>query len=523
MSRTRLLATALISCLALVLTACGGGGGGGDSGTGAAGPSGEPVVGGEGRIITLSEPRGLDPATLSNAYAATALLGNALYGTLMTADDAGEIQYSMAESFTTDDGGTTFELKLRPDLVFSDGTPLTAEAVKFNWDRLKDPALGSTGRTEAVMVASTEAVDDRTLRVTLVSPMPKFAHSVIGSNLNWVASPAALQQGAQSFDDNPIGAGPYLLESWKRQAEITLVRNPRYWDAPKPYLDRLVLRSVTDSSQRFNTVLTGGADVAIDSSWVNISKAREAGLVTHTMQLGGGLFAALNTRRPPFDDIRARRAVAAALDLDALNLAAYNGAAQPVDTLFSESSPFYSDTPLRRTDRELAQRLFDELAAEGKPVSFAFTTTPTTENRALAENVQTQLSTFDNVKVEVRVLEVAEFSQLRSTYDFDAVITTAFFHDPEPRLSTVFAGDSASNLSGIDDPELNRALEIGRTSLSQEERRAAYQTVQERLAELVPAIFIIRVGPSAIAGRNVGGLKQYGIGSLLPEEIWIQK
>ncbi|WP_235014889.1 ABC transporter substrate-binding protein, partial [Parafrankia sp. Ea1.12] len=71
--------------------------------------------------------------------------------TLMTTDETGKIAYSMAESFATTDGGATFALKLRPGLVFSDGTPLNAEAVKFNWDRVKDPATGSPHRSEASM------------------------------------------------------------------------------------------------------------------------------------------------------------------------------------------------------------------------------------------------------------------------------------------------------------------------------------------------------------------------------------
>ncbi|CAI7975040.1 Extracellular solute-binding protein family 5 [Frankia sp. Hr75.2] len=186
--------------------------------------------------------------------------------------------------------------------------------------------------------------------------------------MNWIASPASLKRGQEAFNAKPIGAGPFTLESWTRQADIRLVKNPRYWDAPKPYLDRITLHSALDGNQRYNTLLTGGADVAIDSSWINFDKAVRAGLPTDVMHLSGGILVALNMRRPPFNDIRARQAVATALDMDALNLAAYNGTAQLADTLFTKASPFYSQTPLRKTDKVTAQRLFDELAAEGKPV-----------------------------------------------------------------------------------------------------------------------------------------------------------
>ncbi len=439
----------------------------------------------------------------------------------MTSDKAGAVKYSMLESFDTTDNGATFTAKLRPKLVFSDGTPLRAEAVKFNWDRIKDPATGSVNRSEASEIASTEVVDELTLKITMAAPAPKYAQSVLTSSMNWIASPAALQKGGASFDKNPIGAGPFTLANWARQADITLVKNPRYWDAPKPYLDRLTLRAALDSDQRLNTVISGGADVAVESSWIKAAKAAKAGLPTDVMELGGGLLMAMNTRRAPFDDVRARRAVAAALDPDTVNLAVYNGTGKPADTLFSKTSPFYSDTSLATTDKAAAQKLFDELAAEGKPVSFTFTSAPTSENRAIAENIQAQLSAFKNVHVEVKIIEVAELVGLRTTHNFDAVASSAFFQDPEPRLTTVFSGSSPANLPGINDPKLNESILTGRTSSSDADRKAAYEMVQKRLADLAPVVFLARAAPSAIADKNVGGIVQYGLGSLLPQELWI--
>ncbi|WP_051102628.1 ABC transporter substrate-binding protein [Parafrankia elaeagni] len=517
--KTRLLVTAAVCCATLVLGACGGGG---DSDPGpSSGASGEPVVGGQGRILTLSDPRSLDPAALGNAYATTGVVGNALYGTLMT-DSAGEIRYSMAESFRTTDAGATFELRLRPGLVFSDGSPLDAEAVKFNWDRLKDPATAAISRSEASMIASAEVVDDTTLKIAMATPVPKYAQAVLTSSMNWIASPPALEKGPQAFDANPIGAGPFTLRSWTRQAAMELVRNPRYWDAPKPYLDRLTLRAALDSSQRLNTVLTGGADVAIESNWINIDKAEQSGLPTNVIPSGGGIFLALNTRRAPFGDVRARQAIAAAIDMDALNQAVYNGTGQPVGTLFSKASPYHSDRPLATTDRARAQRLLDEIAADGKPLSFVFSSVPTTDGKAIAENIQAQLSGFTNVTVRIRTIEVTELAALRTTHDFDVLISSAFFQDPEPRLWTTFHGSSAANLSGLDDPALNESLVTARAAASDEERKAAYDTLQERLAELTPVVFLAQAAPSAVSTRNVGGLVQYGLGSLQPEELWVQ-
>ncbi|WP_026239144.1 ABC transporter substrate-binding protein [Parafrankia discariae] len=525
MIRTRrLLATAAVGAVALILGACGGGGDGDSAtGTAATGATGTPVAGGRARILMLADTSSMDPAKLGNAYAATAVVGNALYGTLMIDDDKGQVVHKMAESFTTGDDGATFELRLRPGLVFSDGSPLDAAAVKFNWERLKDPANASSYRGEAALVASTEAVDARTLKISMVEPVPNFAEVVLSTGMNWIASPAALQRGAQVFEQNPVGAGPFKLEHWTRQADIELVKNPRYWDAPRPYLDSLTIRAAVESRQRYNTLLTGGADVAVESDWVNLHKAAEADLPSISKPVNGGIFMALNLRRAPFDDIRARQAVAAALDLQALNLAVYEGDGQPAETLFDDTSPFYSPTPLRRADRAKAQRLFDELAAEGKPVTFTFTSFPSSESRAIAENVQAQLSGFKNVKVQVKVVQLADYGRMNATHDFDTFITSAFFRDPEPKLYTAFYGGRPTNVAGVDDAALNEALSAGRTSSAEPDRKAAYDTVQRRLTELTPGIFLQRVALSAVSGKNVGGLAQYGLGSLLPEELWMQK
>ncbi|MCK9902912.1 ABC transporter substrate-binding protein [Frankia sp. Cpl3] len=519
--------TAILCSAALALGACGGGSSSSDSDkadtSSSSGAAGEAVAGGTGRILALSDPSTLDPAVLGNAAPTSAAIGNALYGTLLIDDASGKTQYKMAESFETTDEGATFTLKLRSGLVFSDGTPLDAEAVKFNWDRYKDPANRSTHLAEATLVSSTEVVDAQTLKVTMVSPIPSFAGAVINSCLNWIASPAALQKGAAAFDEDPIGAGPFTLESWTRQAELKLVKNPKYWDAPKPYLDSLTVRAVLDANQRLNTVTTGGADVAIDSNPQNIDKANTDALSVNVESLNGGFFMALNTRRAPFDDVRARQAFNAAVDLESANLAVYDGTAEIPETLFTKDSPLFEDIPLHKTDPAKAQKLFDELAAEGKPVTFTFSSFPSTENRSLAENIQAQLSAFKNVKVEVKVVDYAQIPALRATYDFDVLVSSSFFRSPDPRLVTAFSVDSPANLSGIKDQQLSDALIAGRTATTDAERKAAYATVQKRLAELSPILYYTRATFAAIGRPAVGGLQQYGSGSLLPEEIWIKK
>ncbi|TCN57188.1 extracellular solute-binding protein (family 5) [Rhodococcus sp. SMB37] len=459
LSRTKrsIDAAAVAVCSVLMLSACGGS----DSGSAGNDPAevGEPVAGGVATVIQMGEPRTLDPAAMSNTYAGSSLLGNALYGTLMTTDvDTLEIEYGLATDFSSDDGGATMVLSLRPDVTFSDGTPLDAEAVKFNWDRLRDPDTASGSIGEASQIASTEVLDPMTLEVTLVAPNPNYAHSVIVSSMNWIASPDALQQGAASFDENPIGAGPFTLANWFRQDVIELEKNPNYWDAPRPYLDGLTLRASADTTQRLNSITTGGADLASDSNWSTLATAEDAGTAAEVVPMGGH-------------------------------------------------------------DTEAAQQLFDELAAEGKPVSFTFTTFPTVENKAVAETTQAQLRAFDNVEVEVLDFPAA-FARF-GTRDFDMMVHGVTIQDPDHSLWSSFHSASEGNIVGIDDPDLDAALDAGRVGPTVDEREAAYAVVQERLAELIPGAWYVRPAPAVLIGDDMHGVRLSGLGAPIPDGMWL--
>lgn len=493
--------------------------------SGSTGPAiviGDPVQGGAARAFQASEPRSMDPAAMANAAVSQGILGNALYGTLLTNDvETADLQYKMATGFVTSDGGSTFTLALREGLTFSDQTPLNAAAVKFNWDRLRDPAIASASIAQAGNIASTEVINPTTLRVTMLAPNPQFGQAIVNSSMNWIASPAALQKGAEAFNEKPIGAGPFTLTKWARQDVIELAKNPGYWDAPKPYLDSITLRTSPDSSQRINSLMTGGADFAVETNWAGLAKAQGAGLVANTVPLGGGVFMAMNTRMAPFDDIRARKAVSMAIDRNALNLAMYNGKGEVPETLFADSSPYYTGTELFTYDPKSAQGLFDALAAEGKPVSFTFTSFPTAENKSAAESVQAQLSAFENVDVAVAVVDFPTGLQKSAAFDFEMMVSSVNIQDPDFSLWNTFHSDSSQNASGIADTQLDEALAAGRFATGIDERKSAYQTVQDRLVETNPGVWYSRYPPSVVARDNVGGVEQYGLGSLLPEEVWL--
>ena len=511
-------------CTALVLLAgCGGAGRGAEAGI--EGDAGPPQRGGSAVVLQMTEPRSLDPAVMTSAYAGNGVVGNSLYGYLVHNDIVtGEISYGLAEDLSSADGGTTWTLTLRDGLRFSDGTPLDAAAVKFNWDRLKDPTLGSSAVRVAGLVDTTTVTGARTLTFTLRVQVANFADSVATSPMNWVARPAALQAGQQAFDAAPIGAGPFVLESWTRQDRMVLTRNPTYYDPERPYLDAITLRTTTDENQRLSTLTSGGGDVMISSNPQAQDRAEASGFGVTREQHSGGNALLFNTAVAPFDDPRAREAVAAAIDLDAINAAVFAGKGTVPTTLFRPESPLFADIPLTRHDRARAQSLFDELAAEGRPLTFAMTSYPTNESRVVVEAMQAQLSAYTNVAAQVEILDFAGAGAKQAQRQFQSIIgSPGIFSDPGFALWTSLHSAGAGNYTAVRDPELDIALDTGRTETDPATRRAAYETVQRRLTELHPFLLFTRSGAATIAAEQIHGVQMFGSSTLMTDRLWTEQ
>lgn len=517
MRGTLAMRAGVIAVAAALLAACGSDDSGGSGGGG--GDAGEPQSGGSASIIQFSEPRTLDPAIMGNLAATNALVGNSLFGQLLRVDTEGEVEYGLAEDLSTSDGGTTWKLVLRDGLTFSDGTPFDAAAVAYNWERIKDPATGSRTAGYAVLI-DTMTPSGQTLDFTLTQPIPLYHETISSQPMNWIASPQALQAGAAAFDENPIGAGPFVLDSWQRSGEMVLARNDSYYDSPRPYLDELVLTVNPDATQRFGTLTSGGADGAVSTSPEQLALATGGGAESVIHPTGDSLVEVMNARIAPFDDVRARQAVFLGVDRDAVNAAAFQGEGDVPETLFKDDSPYNGDTTLPEYDQEAAQELFDELADDGKPVQFTITTLSNTETRRVAEAIQAQLNQYDNVDVELEVLDQSASFAKYSARTFQ--MTNGLLRTADVDLYSFLNSESESNVSGVSDPELDAALEEGLSAADQDARADAYAQVAERYSELVPALNYARPQYAlAYDGDRLHGVEMYGNSSIRTDTLWV--
>ncbi|KAB8189650.1 ABC transporter substrate-binding protein [Nonomuraea phyllanthi] len=472
-------------------------------------------------VLGVEAVRGLDPAQLFNLTpSGDANRLSAIFGLLFWSDaSTGEVNPGLGESLTASGDGKEWTMKLRPGLTFSDGTPLDAEAVRFNYERIADPKTRSPLAT-LVKGATFEVSDERTLVVKLREGNRAFDR-VIATSLAFVGSPAAIEKDPAAFAQQPVGAGPFMLKEWVRDDHMTLTRNPSYYRQGAPLLDTLTFKVIADPAQRVNAVASGQAQAAVTGSDLSfIQRAKGSGLQVAQAPAGGGPMLIFNTARAPFDDPKARKAVVLALDTKEMAQVVDPGSTAP-DSLYGASSPFHpSASAVPAQDVAGAQRLLDELAATGKPLRFTVSMPASGFFRRTAEYLQSRLSRLRNIQVEIEVLDNAALDRkVFTNRDFALSAQIVPVADPEPNLYKLLHSDGQTNYMGYHDPEVDAALDRGRDSADEAERREAYATVERLVMADLPVLPYRSQVAYTVHSSKLTGLTLQGDGSLLYDRL----
>jgi peptide/nickel transport system substrate-binding protein len=486
----------------------------------------QPVSGGDATYLFQGEHGGtFDPMKLvaASATIAPGNIGYLLYGMLVALNPSTtEVEPMMLDSITSSADGSEWTLHVRPDLVFSDGTPFDAEAIKVNWERHADPANASGGRAVAATMTSIEVVDPLTLKVTLSAPNPHFPRALSRSPVGYIAAPSAIEAG--TLGEKPVGAGPFVLGEWVRDDHMTFVRNPNYWDAPRPYLDSLTIRPITDASQRINSLISGQGEVAFAYAR-DAGRAVDEGMDVETIRMNGGWIVMFNFDSPLGSDIRLRRALRLAIDNVKIGEAIDGGADDDdATTFFAPSSPLYdASLTAPAPDLDEAQQLIDEIANElGGPVEISILSG--VPQQLIADAVQAQLSELDNLEVTVDVQASGAFIEsVMVQKNFTVAIWNIFNLDPEPGTFEFFTSGSPRNLTnGYSNLELDAALQAGRATTDVEDRKAAYATMQEIINEELPVLLLKRSDHYILSNPDsIHGLTFVEDGITRWEQVWM--
>jgi peptide/nickel transport system substrate-binding protein len=506
----------------LLLASCGGDSGG----ESAASPGGEPQQGGTLRLLDGTEYPTLDPVkSTSTPTTSPVNILYAVFSALVYTDaPSGEVEMGLAESLESDDGGTTWTLTLREGLEFSDGTPFDAAAVEYNWDRITDPANGSPALTRMDDIASYEVVDPLTLTIVLAAPDNQFPRLVAGP-LTHIGSPTAIEAAGEDFGSAPVGAGPFVFAEWVRNDHLTLDRNPSYWDAPRPYVDEVVVRwNPDESGQALRSFQADEADLMFVRSNIQVADEAEEGgasVLRIAAASAYGLF--MNQSIDGLGDQRVREAFALALDRDVISQTVYGIDTAPKG-LFNEDTDFYdpaNDYPAQ--DLAQAQDLIDDYIDEtGQEIDLVYTTSAGyAVQQKLAEVIQQQLQELDGVSVEIVPLETAVIIQENNAGRGELGGLSIQGLWPDPALYDQFHTEGVQNNIAYSSDVLDEALDRAHSEASTDDQVAAYQEAAAAILDDMAYVPLRASVYGLVHHPNVQGVQGFSDSGLQVDQVWL--
>jgi peptide/nickel transport system substrate-binding protein len=539
-------ATAAALALTLVVTACGGGGDdGGDSGSGDT-DAGEPTPGG--KVIYGLEAETADGWCLPEAQLAISGIQvvRTVYDTLTRPNADGEYEPWLASAVDHNDDFSEWTITVRDGVTFHDGTPLDGAVVKNNLDAYRGVYPGRNPllfRFTFSNIASVDLVDPMTVQVTTTVPWTAFDAYLYGSGRVGMMAQAQLDDPT-SCADNPIGTGPFVFEEWVPNQKFVATKNPDYWatDAEGrqlPYLDEIEYRPIVEVAQRVNALDSGDISAMHTSDPATIADLRgqaESGEIslTESIEFGEVSYVMLNASKPPFDNVKARQALAAAFNFDDYNAIRGKG------ILTRATGPFapgnvgnLEETDLPGYDLDEAKSLVAEYEEEtGQPLRFSYTTTQAESTLADAQFWQ---QAAEDAGMELEIVTVDQSTQIDTAISGDFQAIGWRNHpggDPDEQY-VWWESTYPTNFGRINDPEVDRLLNDGRSNPDRDARVTIYEDLNKLFGEQVYNIWNYYTTWSVSTAPDVHGVLGEGPSSadpfpglavgISPAYLWVEQ
>ncbi|GLK57709.1 peptide/nickel transport system substrate-binding protein [Methylopila capsulata] len=428
----------------------------------------------------------------------------------------------LAETWDITDG-VIHTFKLRPNVKFHDGTPCDAEAVKWNVERVWKGEPKSPHAWKFKSLEKVEVVDPLTVKLTFKQPYAFLPVALTGSTgrAGTIVSPAAVQKFGASFGRNPVGTGPFKFVSWKENDSIVLEKNPDYFEAGLPKLDKVTILIMKEASSAIAAVMSGQVDGMSDSpvQFIPQLKANPNLQVFGEIE-GNYVYIAMNCRKAPFDDINLRRAVAFALNREQIIKQAFFGQGIPAYTPISPPMTDFYDPNVAKTGRgqrfDLAKAKEFRAKAKVQDViepKFMVTEEGTYGSR-LAQTVLPMLAEI-GIKPKLELVERAAWVSRRNAGDFEMLDFNWWADlDPDETLFPEFHTGAAWNYPGWSNKRFDECVEQAQVSLDVPTRKALYTEASDIIMDEAPIAITSHMPVFKIFAKKVQGFKYIPVDSL---------
>ncbi len=472
---------------------------------------------------SIGEPSNLLPVLASDS--ASSDINGLVYNGLLRYDKNLQLEAELARSWDISPDNLTITFHLRNDVRWHDGHPLTADDVLFTYRLLVDPSVPTAYADRYLQVVKAEAPDPYTFRVTYSQPLASAL-------ISWMfpIHPKHLLEGTDITTSPlaraPVGTGPYRFVEWKSGEKVVLEANADYFEG-QPYIHRVVYRIIPDPSTMFLELRSGGLDLM---NLTPLQYARQTDTLAFKRRFEkyryldfSYTYLGFNLRRPLFQDVRVRRALAHALNkqelVDGVLLGlgtAATGPYKPGTWPYNSHVRHYEYNPVKARQLLAEAGWHDSdgdgvLDRGGQPFAFTIVTSQGSDARTKSgEIIQRRLQEV-GVSVKLRVIEWASFiKEFINPGDFDATIL-GWTIPPDPDSFAVWhsskTGVGELNFIGFKNAEVDRLLEEGRHTLDQQQRKRIYDRFQEILAEQQPYVFLYVPDSLPVVAKRFHGIE----------------
>ncbi len=402
---------------------------------------------------------------------------------------------------------------LRQGIKFHDGTDLNAEAVKFNLQRHIEDTK-SVRNQDVKDITSIETPDPRTVRVTLKGPFAPFVNKVASVGAGAILSPAVVQKLGEGLqrDLTNAGGGAFKFKEWQRDTQITVERNDGYWKkdadgSALPYLDRIVMKIFPDENVRLTNVETGDADaLQANPPSKDVERLKKStDLVYKEIPSLGWQFLTLNTEKEPFNNPAIRRALSLGIDREQILKTVYFGVGKVQDTPVPDTIAWAYDNSHTYFKRDVAKAK-QELAAGGKANGFKFTMQLSNASPQLQQTTELMKDQLREIglDLEIQPIEFATVVSNANKGDYQAsLIGWSGGLDPDDNLYALFYTKAGFNLAKYSNPQFDKLLDDGRTTLDQAKRGDIYKQAQKILFQDQPFVVWQQNVQGLVTRKNV--------------------
>ena len=444
-------------------------------------------------------------------------------------DENNKVVPNIAES-VTNPNPLTYIYKIRKDVTFWDGTPVTIDDVLFSMQRVQDPKTASYVGWMYQNVKSVSKVDAQTVKVTLSRPDALWQYVGATTGASIIKKSYALEKG-KTFgkpDGGVMATGPFKFTSWTPGQEVVIERNENYWKkGGGPYLDKITYKIIPEPTTQIAGLKTGEINLLIGVPLNLLPVAKGIANVNTVLEPSYLFdFMAFNSGRKPFNDVKVRQALALAFDKKKL-----------FDAIVKDAGDFPKNTPVNpalwiqekakweAAYKALPETKYDLAKAKALIAGKKITATITTDNNPIRLNgaiamqaaAKTIGVTLNIKKVTGEELNTLSFGKARG-YDIIMQMWGSDFPDPSGNLRPLFAsanrGDGGSNFSNYSNPKVDALLEQQNQLTDPVKRAELMIQVQKILADEVPMIVLNHQ-------KNIAAIsKKYANFNLAPLWYW---